>query len=133
MKDGKNNNSSYNLSNNNKHNKINFMNEVKLFNEILNSHGEILVFDFRDEKSFLLNNFSKYSINMPYNSKNISYEFCNSYDPSSWETYAKNDIEKKTVKFLKRHHIVIITSNNKIKRHFIVNIFNKLKDNKKFI
>lgn len=113
-------------SNNNKNHKINFMSDIELFNEILNSLGEILIFDFRDEKSFKLNHFSKYSINLPYNSKHITYDFCNLYDPYSWEIFAKNDNEKKIIKHLKRYHIVIISSNTIIKKCLILNLFNKL-------
>lgn len=109
--------------------KINFLTEVTLYNEMLNSQGEIIVFDLRSKVEFDECRLPLYSINLPHKSDEITYEFCNIYDPSAWEAYTNDSNTKKSLKRLKRYFIVIVTQSKPISKPELRNVSSKLKSN----
>jgi len=96
---------------------VNFIHDVKIFNEIQN-YKKILIFDFRKKEEFDECHLNL-SINIPYN------KFDYSFFESIQETELANltdDLElKNNVLKYKRFYIAIIMSSNKITRHAILN------------
>ena len=112
---------------------IHFLNEPKLFNEILNNSGEILVVDFRRKDLFDKASFSNYSISLPFDQEDISDEYCSLYNPKSWEDHAESEDIKKVIKKMRRFFIVLVFSNESSSKDEIKNLLNKLKDNTELI
>lgn len=109
--------------------KVNFLNDVRLFNEILNNSGEILVFDFRKKKDFEEANFTGYSLNIPFDDEHTTFEFCSTYDPSAWDILTDSDKLKKMLKRIRRYYVVIATTKDRIDRSSILELLKKLKNN----
>ncbi len=110
-------------------NVINFLSEAKLFNEILNNSGEVLVIDFRKVEEFKEASFSNYSINLPFNSEDVTCEFCNTYDPKAWETKVFDETTLKVLKRMRRFFIIVVFSNEPTTKDEIKEMIFKLKEN----
>lgn len=103
---------------------INFINQPKLFNEIINNQGEILIFDFRSAEDFKENHYKKYSINLPYNNKNITFDFCNNYQTCEWAHFSPEN--KKVLNRIKRFYILVVSTNEYISKDYLINIYLKV-------
>lgn len=101
--------------------KLNYINEVKIFNEIQNS---IIVFDFRKKEEFELSFISNSSINFPFNETPL--DFLSTYDINKWSTMTTSNELRDKILRIKRYYIVIIMSSQKIKQKTI-NSINKIK------
>lgn len=123
-------NTTSNISNSNY--SINFVNHCRLFNEIINYSGEILIFDFRSKECFEKAKLIKYSVNFPYNCSKVDFSFCTTYCPDTWQKYYCNSDSSQIIKKLKRYYILIVTNNEYISRECLYkNVYGKLKNDKK--
>lgn len=95
---------------------INFIHEVKIFNEIQNNK-KILIFDFRTKEDYNRTSLY-YSINIPYNEHDKNNLKVFNVD-KMMELASKEEI-KEMVRKYKRYYIVIIMSEKKIARKKIL-------------
>lgn len=111
---------------------INFVNHCRLFNEIINYGGELLIFDFRPKECFEKSKYIKYSVNFPFNCSKIDFTFCTTYCPDTWQKNYCNSESSKIVMKLKRYYILIVTNNEYISRECLYkNVYGKLRNDKK--
>ena len=103
--------------------KVKFLSKVRLYNEILNNYGEILVFDFRSKEEYNIIQYKYYSINLPWNDDTINDQFLNEFNQNSISAYCETDIVKKVLGRMKRFFIVIVCSN------FITSLYDMNNDN----
>jgi hypothetical protein len=109
--------------------KINFIHEVKIYNELQN-HKKILIFDLRPKESYQ-NSHVHFALNIPHNEHDSLI-----YSNFNEDTYSElTDFEeiRAMIKSYKRYYIVIITSDNKIKRKTILNFFKQKEGTEKDI
>ncbi len=103
-------------------NEINFIHEVKIFNELQN-HKRILILDIRTSDEFK-NTHLEYAINIPYNLNEETFIF----DEKRFADYADNEESRMMVERFRRYYIVIVMSEEKIKRKVIMKYFNLKED-----
>jgi hypothetical protein len=106
--------------------KINFIHEVKVYNELQN-HKQILIFDLRSKESYI-NSHLHFAINIPYTDYDSTF-FAN-FNEEVYSELTTNDEIKAMVKSFKRYYIVILISEDKIKRKDILYYF-KLQEGQK--
>lgn len=99
---------------------VNYLKESKLFNEMLNNQGEILVFDLRTKEDFDDHNLSLYSLNLPFDS--FEYKFFSTFEPNSWEKMTKDSMLKSIIRRLRRFYIVIVVSNDPVSKANLVKL-----------
>jgi hypothetical protein len=97
-------------------NRINFIHEVKIYNELQNHH-KILIFDLRDRDLFT-NSHICYALNIPQNEHSV--DFYTNPEIESHSAFTTSDELKSILKSYKRYYIVIIMSEQKIKRKHIL-------------
>lgn len=97
-------------------NSINFIHEVKIYNEIQNS-GKILVFDLRSRADFDKSHLEN-SINIPLDE--FDFEFFEKFDENKIANLVTDDTVKSMVLKYKRYFIVIIMSETRIQRKTIL-------------
>ena len=97
---------------------LHFINEIKIFNEIQNSK-EVLIFDFRTVLSFR-NAYIPHSLNIPYNS--FELDFFQNYNIEKLLELTENPLTCKMVEKYKRHYIIILISNEFIRKKHIYDI-----------
>jgi hypothetical protein len=98
---------------------IKLINEVKIFNEIQN-YKKLIIFDFRKREDFNINHIHN-SINIPFNE--FDFKFFETIDDQKLcylcNNFVKCDELKCMLKRYKRYYIVLIMSQEKIKRKTI--------------
>lgn len=107
---------------------IHYLRETKLFNEMLNNNGEVLVFDFRTKEEYEENNLAFYTLNLPHNVEVYNKKFCQIYDPSSWEKLTTDKTLKAVIKRLKRFFILIVVSSSEISKAKLKKLEAQLQD-----
>ena len=121
---------------------INLITHSRLFNEISNNKGEILIFDFRKVEDFQKKSFEKYSVNFPYNHEKLTFEYCSKYNISDWTSTFCNDENKRVIARMKRFFILFVISDDKPNQEEIERLFNsdrinfeeeKIKDNEALV
>ncbi len=100
-------------------NEINFIHEVKIFNELQN-HKRILIFDLRTSEQFT-NTHLEYAINIPYNLTNE--DMFSSFEEAKYVSFTDSEVSKLMIERFRRYYIVIIMSEIKIKRKVIMKYF----------
>lgn len=95
---------------------INFIHEVKIYNEIQNNK-KILIFDLRKRQDFK-EAYLDYSINLPYDEHDE--EFYDSFSEKKIAEYAGSKELKEMVAKYKRFYIVIVMSEVKVARKKIL-------------
>ena len=98
-------------------NNVNFIHEVKIYNEIQN-HKKILIFDLRKREIFKNSNLI-YSINIPYDE--YDKQFFIKFEECKYSKLTKNLDLKEMIFRYKRYYIVIVMSEEKIARKKILN------------
>ena len=101
---------------------INFINQTRLFNELINNIGEILVFDFRSKEDYTIH-FNKYSINIPANK--IGYDFCLKYDQQGWISGFSDSENRIAMSKVKRLYCLVV-ANNVTDKQSLVSIYQQL-------
>ena len=105
---------------------INFIHEVKIFNEIQNNK-KILIFDLRKREDYLNSNL-KFSINLPYDEH--SHEIYKNFDEEILCTFTQDSEVKEMLRKFRRFYIVIIMSEVKIPRKRILKYTECIDDEK---
>jgi rhodanese-related sulfurtransferase len=100
--------------------KINFIHEVKIYNEIQN-HKKIIIFDLRQRDQYQKAHV-QFSINIPFNEYDA--QFYINFSEKKYADLTDSEDLKEMIKSYKRYYIVIIMSDEKIKRKNIIS-FNK--------
>lgn len=99
--------------------KTKYLSIQRFYNEILNNRGEILIFDFRAKSIFDEKHFSYYSINIPYDDERIEKDFLVDYNPKKWgDVFTDNKEIKSILNKIKRYFIVIVYNNTSINIDF---------------
>jgi len=98
---------------------LKLINEVKIFNEIQN-YKKLIIIDFRKREDFNINHIEN-SINIPFNE--YDFQFFETIDDQKMCYICNNFVRcenlKSMLKRYKRHYIVLIISQEKIKRKTI--------------
>ena len=109
-------------------NKLKMVSDSKLFNELENK--KIIIFDFRPRKQFDQSSILNYSINLPYDVINIELlENPGIIDKRLLEEFAHSDFMRRKSNVLKRNFILIIMSEDKIKKEEILKNFALISSN----
>jgi hypothetical protein len=98
---------------------LKLINEVKIFNEIQN-YKKLIIFDFRKREDFQVNHI-EHSIHIPFNE--FDFQFFENVDDQKLcylcNNFVKCEELKTMLKRYKRHYIVLIMSQEKIKKKTI--------------
>lgn len=97
---------------------INFIHEVKIFNELQNNK-KILIFDLRKKEEYILANLD-FSINLPFD-QHENHLFDNFNETKLAEMTNSKDL-KEMIKKYKRFYIAIVMSEEKVARKKIINL-----------
>jgi hypothetical protein len=97
--------------------KINFIHEVKIYNEIQN-HKKIIIFDLRSRETFAKSHI-QFALNLPY--KEYEPSFYINFDEEKLCLLTTREELKSMIRRFKRYYIVIIMSEHKIKRKHVLN------------
>jgi len=103
-------------------NQLKMVSDSKLFNELENQ--KIIIFDFRPRKQFIQSSILNYSINLPSDEiKTELFENPGIIDKKLLEEFAHTEFLRRKANELKRNFIVIIMSEDKIKKEEILKYF----------
>jgi hypothetical protein len=102
-------------------NSINFIHEVKVYNEIQNEK-KILIFDLRKREDFDRNHLDL-SVNIPFDE--FDYSFFENIDENKISELTEDKEIKSNVLKYKRFYIVLVISQNKICRRKIISLEDK--------
>jgi hypothetical protein len=110
-------------------NELNFINEVKIFNELQN-HKRILIFDLRSIDQFTHTHL-EHAINIPFNSTDD--DTFSKFEGAKYAMFADSEEAKLMIERFMRYYIVIVMSEIKIKRKVIMKILHTKEDSGKEI